>query len=418
MASTSYGVIKAELAPPSTIYTVDVSGVDGSPIAYEWGWDISCGTFTPATPTDEMARWDHPNAEEGQAGTPGTCPHGEDPLVHEGTILVLVSNDEGYDSICRYEGAGEGETPCEAWDGSEPSPSPSGSPTTSPGVRCGITPSMGDVVGGPDEILVIDGTDGADSIEVRLRPGSDLEAEVVVDGEVLCTHFLDEFEAIDLWGRGGDDTLTVSEDITKLTILDGGSGKDTIRGGGGETTIYGGEGADGVTSGPADSKINGGGGEDNIESGEGSDSIKGGAGPDTIKPGAGANEVDGGKGEDTILDEIDEVIVIARAQGASDLNHDLFEGGGGNDRIVAGGSTDTVIGGPGNDHLRGGKHDDVLKGGDGRDDLDGQGGSDRLSGGADNDTLRGGSGSGDKCDGGSGKDRIFVGGDKGCESYS
>ena len=254
------------------------------------------------------------------------------------------------------------------------------------------------------------GNERPDKIEILPVEGSDIEIKVVVNGEVVCTFFLSDVDRLFVYAGSGDDTIVVSDEIpkTKVTKFYGGAGNDIINGGAGNDIINGGTG---------NNTINGGGGNDDIWGRDGTDTINGGGGNDTIKPGTGANEVEGGDGNDSILDEIDEVFVPARASSAQkDKSHDVFDGGPGDDRIIGGGSTDTVKGGPGNDHLRGGKDDDVLKGNDGRDDLDGQGGTDRLTGGEDNDTLRGGAGSGDRCDGGPGKDRIFVGGDKGCRA--
>ncbi len=97
---------------------------------------------------------------------------------------------------------------------------------------------------------------------------------------------------------------------------------------------------------------------------------------------------------------------------------EIFEAGGGDDKVWAGDGNDTVYGGNGNDTAGGGtgndtlygeKGDDALWGEEGRDRLIGGEGNDRLGGGDGNDLLRGDAGN-DRISGDAGHDRI-VGGD-------
>ncbi len=83
--------------------------------------------------------------------------------------------------------------------------------------------------------------------------------------------------------------------------------------------------------------------------------------------------------------------------------HNLFDGRGGNDRIIGGGGHDVLIGGEGNDSLYGDGETESGSSGVGHDYLDGGNGDDRLLGGNGNDVLIGGSGD-DLLAGGHGSD--------------
>ncbi len=307
--------------------------------------------------------------------------------------------------------------------------------------------------GGGNFELRVTGTSGADDIFVREPPGFEDQGivEVVLDSrDVLCVVALSVVEGSEVLGqittlvvdgREGDDHLTVSLEVPLRSEIRGGGGRDTLQLGTldeihaspeefdvREVLLFGADSPDimmfNVPEGacPCLYWALGGDGADTILS-NGGGVIEGGGGPDTIKVGDGSHEVDGGKGDDVIeevediLGEIEEVIVPARPVGlgaptgrAGDGPGDVtFDGGPGRDRIVARG---------GDDRLRGGSGDDTLRGGGGSDNLDGEAGADALFGGKGDDTLRGGPGAPDTCDGGPGLDRIFVGGDTGCESFS
>ena len=108
-------------------------------------------------------------------------------------------------------------------------------------------------------------------------------------------------------------------------------------------------------------------------------------------PGHIANVFNGGQGDDEIL-----------AGGTGD---DLF-GGDGDDRLVGGALDDWLLGGSGNDVLDAGEgNGNVLSGDSGEDRLVGRAGSDWLAGGAGADRLSGGAGD-DIFEGGGGADSI------------
>jgi len=101
----------------------------------------------------------------------------------------------------------------------------------------------------------------------------------------------------------------------------------------------------------------------------------------------------GGAGNDTIV------------AGSGD---DVLNGNAGNDKLTGGAGDDTIDGGAGNDQIVGGLDNDYIIGGKGNDKLTGSDGDDSLDAGAGKDKLDGGNGD-DNLDGGNGKDKITTG---------
>lgn len=183
-----------------------------------------------------------------------------------------------------------------------------------------------------------------------------------------------------VYGDAGNDTLywgPPSPSISDVRIHDGGTGIDTIHGGG---TVFG-----SVTFDLNAGTYSNGGSfneswvnfENYYNDANGSEIIIGTTGANVITTGAGANIINSGGGNDTI---------------SSGDGNDTVDGGTGNDLINAGGGADTVNGGDGNDTIDGGSEDDLLIGGGGNDVIAGGSGNDQLRGGAGNDIFDGGSG--------------------------
>jgi Ca2+-binding RTX toxin-like protein len=248
-----------------------------------------------------------------------------------------------------------------------------------------------------------------------------------------------------LYGDGGDDLLQA--DGIKGSILDGGTGADTMYGAFGNDTYYvddskdvvseeQGDGIDSVissvsftlgdglekltltgtdaltgtgntlnntiTGNGGDNTLSGGDGNDTIHGGDGNDTIKGEVGNDTLFGDAGIDTLHGGDGNDLVRggDGNDTL--------TGDAANDVLNGEAGDDTIDGGEGNDTASGGDGNDVITGGGGGDILRGGDGDDQLSGEDANDNLAGGAGNDILDGGSGD-DKLDGGTGSDQMSGG---------
>ena len=124
---------------------------------------------------------------------------------------------------------------------------------------------------------------------------------------------------------------------------------------------------------------------------------------DTIVGGTGNNHISSGSGDDTVW----------AGQQATFTDAASWTGvsGDGNNSVDTGSGTDTVYGGIGNDNVNGhstASQIDTFYGGNGDDQLNGGDGNDKLYGGSDNDALIGGNGA-DYLDGGAGHDYLVGG---------
>ena len=137
---------------------------------------------------------------------------------------------------------------------------------------------------------------------------------------------------------------------TRLRVVNGTDGDDTIRGF------------------DVDDAIGGGGGNDTLYGERGDDVLEGGAGADTLHGGYGADVLDGGAEADTLRGGHDD---------------DTLAGGAGDDTLHGEGDDDRLTGGVGNDTLHGSLGSDtyVFNRGDGADTIEDDGsslGTDRL----------------------------------------
>lgn len=259
-------------------------------------------------------------------------------------------------------------------------------------------------------------------------------------------------------GGGGRDTVSFQTATTSVTVnlaagwansaqtgLDvliaieaavGGSGNDTILGGGPDGQLSGLDGDDYLATGSGGSQLFGGNGNDTLVGGTFGDFLQGDAGIDFVDGGGGLDqigfglettgiqffgaqgyvittsgteffvnveEVGGGIGADTIVlggavakafgDDGNDVISTVAASGADtfqvfgDGGDDQIYGDVGRDAFLGMEGADTIFGGDGNDSLDGGEGNDTLDGGAGNDDLAAGGGVDFLTGGIDADTF-------------------------------
>ncbi len=208
--------------------------------------------------------------------------------------------------------------------------------------------------------LQIIGTDGRDYVFADKYYGR-IRVWTRLHGQRGRSHYFDPaaVQSIRILALDGNDYVSLSRRIDLPTFIDGGAGRDFLKGGSGDDVIHGGA------------------GHDFIKGGNGDDVIDGGAGHDFIKGGNGDDVIDGGTGCDLILGE---------------GGNDVIRGGDGNDQIFGGSGDDIILGDAGRDLIFGGSGRDVLVGGTGRDWIFGGSGNDILIGGGGRDYLRGGSG--------------------------
>ena len=110
---------------------------------------------------------------------------------------------------------------------------------------------------------------------------------------------------IQVFGQGGDDTITLDETNGALPAaqLFGGAGNDVLTGGSGADQLFGGIGNDTLNGGDGNDTLIGGEGDDFINGGKGNDTAFLGNGNDTFiwYPGDGSDTVEGQAGTDTLV---------------------------------------------------------------------------------------------------------------------
>jgi hypothetical protein len=89
----------------------------------------------------------------------------------------------------------------------------------------------------------------------------------------------------------GDDIVSVASAVEVPVTMRGGSGRDTLTGGGGPDKLIGGDHND---------KLAGRGGDDLLFGGEGNDELFGGGGDDVLRGGTGHDTLTGGTGENVV----------------------------------------------------------------------------------------------------------------------
>lgn len=172
----------------------------------------------------------------------------------------------------------------------------------------------------------------------------------------------------------------LDESKDNFTFADDSKGKDPIKGGAGNDTIFGRTGSD---------RLSGGAGNDFLAANStlldignfgkidpsvfddfnGKDTLNGGTGNDTIFGGTGSDEIRGSAGDDFLAG--DNTALLSDRFDSSTFDklvaNDTLNGGTGNDTIFGGFGSDKIRGGAGNDILRGGLGNDTINGGAGTD---------------------------------------------------
>jgi Ca2+-binding RTX toxin-like protein len=218
-----------------------------------------------------------------------------------------------------------------------------------------------------------------------------------------------------VFGRGGNDTVTVSEANGALppAFLFGGAGNDSLLGGSGADLVFGGTGNDPLQGKGGGDLLFGGAGDDTLTGGDADDQVFGEADVDRMiwNPGDDTDLNEGGTGLDTV--EVNggggAEVFTATANGARvrfdrvnpapfaiDIGSTeklVLNANGGDDSFSATGNLAaliqiTVDGGTGLDTILGSNGQDVLLGGDNEDFIDGQQGNDLIFAGAGNDVVQ------------------------------
>ncbi|WLB50656.1 beta strand repeat-containing protein [Bradyrhizobium japonicum] len=243
---------------------------------------------------------------------------------------------------------------------------------------------------------------------------------------------------IDIFGQGGDDTITVNESNGPMPAVHifGGDGNDRITGGSGADLLFGQAGDDTIKGGGGNDLLFGGAGNDALDGGSGDNQLFGEAGDDLMiwNPGGGTNLFEGGDGNDTAQvngsNDPETFTITANGTrvrfdgtGASPFSLDIgttenlvLHAGGGDDVITASNGLASLIsltldGGAGNDRITGGDGNDLLIGGSGDDIVNGGRGNDVAQLGTGDDTFIWNPGDGsDTVEGGSGNDKLLFNG--------
>ncbi|HEX6987266.1 MAG TPA: calcium-binding protein [Planctomycetaceae bacterium] len=258
-----------------------------------------------------------------------------------------------------------------------------------------------------------------DSLDNNITVSRNAAGQLLVNGGAVAitggTATVANTALVQVFGQGGNDTITLSEANGALPranlfggtgndVLTGGSGadmlfgqsgNDTLLGKGGNDFLFGGTENDTLTGGDADDQVFGESGDDRMiwNPGDDTDLNEGGAGIDTV-------QVNGGGGAETFtatangtrvrFDRLDPAPFSLDIGTSENL---VVNMNGGNDSFSATGNLAalikiTVDGGAGNDTILGSNGADLLLGGDGNDFVDGQQGNDVAFLGAGDDVFR------------------------------
>ncbi|BCU14698.1 beta strand repeat-containing protein [Microcystis aeruginosa] len=240
----------------------------------------------------------------------------------------------------------------------------------------------------------------------------------------------------------GNDRLNGSDDNDTLNgndgqdLLEGGDGDDVLLGGAGNEQGWNGNFSGGIYGGNGNDSLDGGSGDDYLDPGDGNDTINGSSGIDTLLLNYGSQTTTvtvtyttTTNGTSSVGDTFQSIEIINLTTGSGNDVLNLSAISGNNSIIDSGSGNDSIISGLGNDRLNGSDDNDTLNGNDGQDLLEGGDGDDVLLGGAGNeqgwtgnfsggiyggngnDTLQGtnnGTGESDYLQGGTGNDRFIL----------
>ena len=281
-----------------------------------------------------------------------------------------------------------------------------------------------------------------DSLGNSIVTSRDAAGRILVNGGAVTTvggtPTVANTSLIDIFGQGGDDTLSVDEANGAMPAVNifGGDGNDTITGGSGNDLLFGQAGNDTILGKGGNDFLFGGDGNDTLTGGAGDDQVFGEAGNDRMiwNPGDGTDLFEGGDGVDTAeVNGGNGAEVFTLTANGTRVRFDrtnpapfsldigttenfVLNMNGGDDTFTAGNGLASLInvtvdGGTGNDTITGGDGNDTLLGGDGNDLITGGRGNDNLFGGSGDDTFVWNPGDGsDIIEGQSGNDTLLFNG--------
>ena len=289
-----------------------------------------------------------------------------------------------------------------------------------------------------------------DSLDNTIEVSRDAAGKLLINGGAVAikggSATVANTKQIQVFGQGGNDTLTLNESNGALPgsnlfggagndVLTGGSGKDLLFGQSGNDTLFGKGGFDFLFGGTDNDVLTGGDGDDQAFGESGNDRMiwnpgddtdlnEGGAGTDTV-------EISGGGGAEAFTATANGSRVrfdrLNPAPFAIDIGTSenlVLNANGGDDTFSATGNLAaliqiTVDGGAGNDTILGSNGIDLLLGGDGNDFIDGQQGNDVALMGAGNDAFQWDPGDGsDTVEGQDGSDTMLFNGSAGSELFA
>ena len=161
-----------------------------------------------------------------------------------------------------------------------------------------------------DGTLTVEGTVASDTISAGVQitdpdgvPASGDEVSnlvVVRNGAEVANCLVTDVTKLVINGGNGNDRISIADEVLVPVWADGGNGKDSLDGGGGNDTLLGGNGVDSLDGSAGDDLLQGGNGADVLEGGLGNDTLQGGNGPDTLSDPDGDLNLDGGRAFDLI----------------------------------------------------------------------------------------------------------------------
>jgi hypothetical protein len=203
------------------------------------------------------------------------------PAINAGTSNNAPSADR--DGVARPQDGGVDIGAFEFVGGS-PSPTPMPTPGSSVTAAVEADPWMPGATA-----LVIRGTEVSDEIAVAPARGGKLV--VTAGGNEIANVSARAASRVVVLASDGDDHIEISSRVKLPSIVLGGSGNDTLTGGGGHDALHGGAGDDTLTGGRGNDLLIGGIGSDHLDAGAGLDLLAGadvGANPASTDDGLGA----------------------------------------------------------------------------------------------------------------------------------